>query len=104
MLTMLAFELFPVALCPPFPIWHNARELFGQVDAGFLPNSETMGHVLDDVAVAVGAFSRFEEVGIGGNLQRFNQVARAIVGVAGVAELLFARLRCTIQLQDLRSG
>ncbi len=39
-------------------------------------------------AVAVGELADFEEVGVGGDLQRFHQPDRAVVGVAGVAELL----------------
>ena len=43
---------------------------------------------LDDVAVRVGALADFEEVGVGGDLQRFDEPDGAVVGVAGVAELL----------------
>ncbi len=38
--------------------------------------------------MGVGALPDFEEVGVRGNLQRIHQADRAVVGVAGVAELL----------------
>ncbi len=54
----------------------------------WLADAELVGHVLDHVAVAVGELADFEEVGVRGDLQRFHQPHRAVVGVARVAELL----------------
>ncbi len=54
------------------------------------PDPELVGHALDDRAVRVGALADFEEVGVRGDLQRFDEPDRAEVGLAGVAELLGA--------------
>ena len=45
------------------------------------PMPELVGHVLDHVAVAVGELADFEEVRVRGDLQRFDQPDRAVVGL-----------------------
>ena len=59
---------------------------------------------LDHVAVAVGELAGFEEVGVGGDLQRFDQADRAVVGLAGVAELLGRDVDALAGAEPLASG
>ena len=72
----------------PGGVGDHAFELARQVDAGLLADAQLVGLVLDHVAVGVGALADFEEVGVGGDLQRFDEADGAVVGVAGVAERL----------------
>ncbi len=70
----------------------------------FFADPEPLGHVLDHVAVAVGVLADREEIGVGGDLERFDQRQGAVVGLAGVAELLFARFDARSASQRLLRG
>ena len=83
-----AGDLALVLAPAPGRVGDDAFELARQVDAGVLPDPELMGLVLDHVAVGVGALADFEEVGVRGDLQRLHEPDGAVVGFAGVAELL----------------
>ena len=54
----------------------------------WLADPELARLALDHGAVAVGALADFEEVGVGGDLQRLHEPDGAVFGVPGVAELL----------------
>ena len=69
------------------------------------PIAEFARLALDHVAVAVGELADFEEVGVRGDLQRFDEPDRAVVGVArrcrtAAVETLDALARA----ERLRSG
>ena len=83
-----AGDLALVLALTPGGVGDDAFELARQVDAGVLPDAEFVGLVLDHVAEGVGALADFEEVGVGGDLQRLHQADGAVVGMAGVAERL----------------
>ena len=72
----------------PGGVGHDAFELARQVDPGLVADAEPARLALDHAAVAVGALADFEEVGVGGDLQRLHQPDRAEFGLAGVAERL----------------
>ena len=72
----------------PLPAGDRSGELARQVDPRLLADTQFASLVLDHVAMAVGEIADREEVRVRRDLQGFDQPHRAIVGVAGIAELL----------------
>ncbi len=86
---VLALQLERVLFGAPRRVRDDARDLARQVDAGLLAEAQLVRHVLDHFAAVVECqLADFEEVGVRGDLQRFDEAHGAVVGVAGVAELL----------------
>ena len=62
------------------------RRFAGQVDPRRPPDPQFVRHLLDHRSVAVVHLADREEVGVRGDLERVDEVGRAVVGTAGVAE------------------
>ncbi len=94
---VLAFGFERVLFGQPLAARHDARELARQVDAGRLPDAEFVGLLLDDfAAVFVGQLADGEEVRVGGDLQRFDEPDRAVVGRARRCRTSRSRRRCIL--------
>ena len=87
-LCVFAGDLLFVLVLAPRGVGDDPFELARQVDAGVFADPQLARLVLDHGAVGVGALADFEEVGVGGDLQRLHEPDGAVVGFAGVAELL----------------